>query len=308
MSINKPLIRKRIHNFFFMEIDPFILGFYRIFLGLFFVLYYIMLAPNWLKYYSTNGIATGGNKLLHEYQLFDSVLLYITSNTGLWLFYALSLIFSVCLILGVLWRLPIIWLWMANFSIMYRNLAVANAEEQLMAVLLFFSLFLPLNASLSLSNYIQKRKGPNKIIVWALRPLQIQIALIFALSLPHKLMSDFAWRDGTVTYYATHGQLFARWPSLPFFGWANALLSRILTFFTLAFQGMFPILVWFRPFRAVLPLIMIFLHLGYIVFLEGLAMFNLAMVVALILFLPSHETRIVVARTASYIGKRLKPG
>jgi len=110
------------------------------------------------------------------------------------------------LILGILGRIPIVWLFIMNFSIMYRNVNVANAEEQVLSMLLFFSLFLPLNCSLTIKSLINKDKRKKmfeqeKITVWALKPLQVQFALIYLLSSPHKFISDPAWIDGTMVYW-----------------------------------------------------------------------------------------------------------
>ena len=291
-----PLICKRIHKFFFIEIDPFILGLYRIFMGLYFILYLVMLAPSWLKYYGPNGLMPENIKSIQDYQLFDSILMYTTSDTTLLVIYGISIIFALCLVLGLLWRIPIIWLWILNFSIVWRNLAVHNSEEQVMALLLFFSLFLPLNSALSLQSYFKKRKIKedkiNTVKVWALRPLQINIVLIFLFSIPHKLILDVAWRNGTVIHYLQHNTLYSRWPDLNIFTVGNGFLSRVMTFYTLAIQSIFPFLIWFRKFTVPLVLGSIFLHLGIALLVEGITMFNLAMIPALILFLPSNKTRL----------------
>lgn len=290
-----PTIMRKIHNFVFIEIDPFILGLYRIFLGLYFLLFFFMLAPSWLKYYGQDGLMPIRVKSILEYELFDSLLFYISSDTGLWIFYGISVICAICLIFGLLWKLPIIWLWVANYSIVWRNIAVHNSEEQVVAVLLLFSLFLPLNASLSLRSFFNKRKQKRhntKVRVWALRLLQIHIGLIYLLSTPQKLISDYAWRDGTVVHYFTHDFLYARWPDLQIFTWSNALLSRIVGYLTLILQSTFIFIVWFRRIRVPLVLSLIFFHLGISLFMEGISMFNLAMIPGLILFLPSSETRL----------------
>jgi len=84
---------------------------------------------------------------------------------------------------------------------------------------------------------------------------------------------------------------FTRWPGLDIFAFANAFISRVATFSTLLIEFLFPLFVWFRKFRLWLTLGLIFLHLALFVLFEGLAMFNGAMIVAAISFLPSRRTK-----------------
>lgn len=299
---------KALHNFFFVKIDPFVLGLYRIFLGLYLLLFYFMIHHTWLRFYGQNGITFGRIKDISDYELFDSLLLFISSDTGLWIFYAISVICAICLVFGVLWKVPVIWLWTANYSVIYGNAYISNSEDQVMAVLLFFSIFLPLNSSMGLWTYLgkSKKKSEGKVTIWALRPLQIHLALIYLFSIPHKLISDFAWRDGTVIHYLQHNSLYSRWPDLNVFTWGNAFLSRVMTLYTIVVQSIFPFLAWFRRFTVPLVLGSIFLHLGIAFLIEGITMFNLAMIVGLILFLPSRKTRIFFTKLTKRLKKWLK--
>jgi predicted DCC family thiol-disulfide oxidoreductase YuxK len=283
------------HNFWFIQMDPFIFGVYRIYLGILLTIYYLLVSPSWLIYYGPAGISAATIKSLTNYQLFDSVLAFVTTNQGYWLIWGLSLFCAIMLIFGLLGRLPIVWLWLMNFSIISRNSYAVNGEEQILAPLLLFSLFLPLTASLSLQNRGIGRKNQNKarkVTVWALRPVQIYIALIYLISWPIKVLSDEAWRNGTVVYYALNSISYARWPGLEIFSWGNAFLSRLATYYTLLVELLFPLFVWFKRFRMPLTLAIIFMQLSLAVLLSGVWVFNLATVAGLILFLPSRQTRL----------------
>jgi len=288
-------IGKGVHQFFFLEIDPFILGIFRILLGVYLIFFYFMLSPSWLEYYGPFGISPNRVESFSPFRLIDSILFYTPSNGVMWVFYAASMLSAFCLALGVLGKIPILWLWISNIALFARITDVSIGEEQVLAMLLFFSLLLPLSSTLRVSDLFRKSKRAKrkkiKVTVWALRPLQIQFALIYLLSVPHKFISDPEWLGGTVVYYATMQLSYPRWPGLDLFVWGNALISRIGTYFTLLIEAVFPVAVWFRRLQVPITLVMISFHIFIGIILEGLLMFNVAMILGLILYLPSRQTK-----------------
>ncbi len=110
--------------------------------------------------------------------------------------------------------------------------------------------------------------GAGKVRVWALKPLQVHLVLVYLLSLPDKL-SDSAWTDGTLVYYAMMAVDYARWPGLEIFAWGNAALSRVLTMVSLAVEVLVPALIWFRRFRLPCVLAAVGLHVGMGVMIEA---------------------------------------
>ena len=212
---------------------------------------------------------------------------------------AFSLLCPVALILGRLGKVPIVWLWVSNFSIMYKNLSVTNAEEQIMVMLLIYAIFLPLNRTCRCPVPWDRKSHASlqrhrKIVAWPLRLMQLHFALLYLVSLPFKLLTDWAWRDGTVVYYAVNSLVFSRWPGWEIYTWGNGFFSRFATYYTLTIELLFPLLVWWRPARVPVTLGLILLHIGIGLSLEGLLMFNLAAIVGAISFFPSHRTRALV--------------
>ena len=282
--------------FWFPQVDPVVLGRYRICLGLFLLAYYVILAPSWLVYYghasipSLPGCAPRG---LNPPAL--SLLWYVPSDQVMWGYYAVSIGCAACLLLGVGGKWPILWLWISNYAILFRNQAVSDGEEQVLALLLFPSLFLPLNAAWTAPQLLRRWRGAGAaraqppITSWALRFAQVHFALIYAISLPFKLASDVAWRDGTLVYYAMMSMTFARWPGLELFSWAHGFVSRVATCYTVAIEGLFPLLVWVRRCQRPVVLAAMGLHLVLAVFLGGLMVFNLTMLLGLTLFLPGRR-------------------
>ena len=280
---------KAFHRFWFIRIDPFIFGPYRLCLGLCCLAFFVMLAPSWVEYYSMNGIAYHKEPdLLHP---------YVFGIHGIWLFYGLCVLAALCLVLGVFTRVAVIGLWIGMVTLAYRNPMVVNGGEQVLTILLFFSIWLPLDASCTWKQLLdagERRKmlvGDDKVQVWSLKALQVHFVLIYLLSFPLKLSNGETWMDGTAVYYAMMAINYTRFPGLEIFAWHDAIVSKLLTYGTLFLEAVSPLVVWFRRLRVISVLSLMTLHLGLAVLFEGIMMFNLAMLVGLVLFLPSRRTR-----------------
>lgn len=284
-----PAPLRAFHDFWFIEIDPFIFGPYRLCLGLFYLAFFVMLAPSWLEYYAMDGIA---------YYDDPSVLqTYVFGDYGIWPFYGLCVLAAICLVLGVFTQVAVVWMWISVVILMSQNPMVANGEEQVLAVLLFFSVWLPLDSSFTWRQLVDPDKRRQmfvrdaKVPVWSLKALQVHFVLIYLLSFPLKLNTGEAWIDGTAVYYSIMALNYPRFPGMEIFAWYDAIVSKFLTYGTLFIEGVFPLVVWFRRLRVVSVLWMMALHFGLAVFFEGIMMFNGAMLVGLVLFLPSRRTR-----------------
>ncbi len=279
-------------KFWFFEIDPFVMGLYRACLGCYLLFFYLCLAPNWLRFYGPHGMMP---PLAHPFHPLSSrslsLLNYLSTDLGMWLFYAVCIGCALCLICGVFGRIPLIWLWISNLSVQLRHLQVSNGEEQVMALLLFFSLFMPLYSACRIGRPKDSAHGQDRVNGWSLRLLQTNFVLIYMISLPFKLTADNSWWEGTAVYYAMMSMTYPRWPGLALFSWGGAIVSKCLSYYTLVIEGLFPLLVWFRRFRMPLVLGILALHLGLAIFFRALMLFNLSMAVGAILFLPSHRTR-----------------
>lgn len=294
-------IAAAIHGFSTIEIDPFVLGLFRAALGVYVLCFYVMLAPSWLFYYGVDGITPIQRGEWSQYQPLMPLFWFVQSDAAMWTLYAISVASAILLALGVLWRVACVWLWHMNLTLLYANSFVVNGEEQVMSLLLLFGLFLPLGASCTLRQLRDPARrhemlhGPARVRVWTLKPLQVHLMLVYLLSVPDKL-SDSAWTHGTLVYYAMMATDYPRWPGLDIFAWGNAALSRVLTLFAIAAELTVPVLVWFRRFRTPCVLAAMSLHIGMGVLIEGVMMFNGAMCVGMILFLPSRRTRTWLAR------------
>jgi hypothetical protein len=131
--------------------------------------------------------------------------------------------------------------------------------------------------------------------IWPLRLVMFQVAVIYGCSGLWKFAYS-VWRGGTAAHWAINLNSFHRFPwPLP----ADAApLMAALTWFTLAFELLFPVLVWFRRTRPLALVLGVFLHLGLFFTLE-LGPFSLLMIASYIAFLDPYRMRERVARFTS---------
>jgi hypothetical protein len=100
-------------------------------------------------------------------------------------------------------------------------------------------------------------------------------------------INDPAWRDGTalvLTSHAEHYRMFALRP------WMYPGLWMAAGYFIIAWQALFPLLVWWRPVKMWTLVIGVVIHL-YIAFGMGLLFFGITMIVAYIPFWPIRRDR-----------------
>jgi hypothetical protein len=291
-----------VHGWFEVELDPFVLGLFRVALGGLVLLFYLMIAPSWTFYYGVAGIIPIDRTAGPPDGWLSPIMFHVHSDGAMWVLYGISVASAILFALGIWWRVAGLWLWQMNVALILGNPFAINGEEQVMSLLLLFGLFMPLGSTFTLRQLCSRerrramlRDGDAPVKVWALRPLQMHLMLVYLVSLPDK-MTDIAWRDGTLIYFAMMAADYPRWPGIEIFAWGNAALSRVLTLYSVMVEVAVPFLIWFRRLQVPCMLAAMSLHVGMGLLIEGVMMFNATMLVALLIFLPSRRTRLLVAR------------
>lgn len=290
-------LRALFSAFWSYEINPVVLGIFRIAVGIYSLCYYVALAPQWSRLIGLFGINTGNIRPWTEFSLFfPSLLNYAWPDWIQNLLLPLSISAAILLISGRMGKAPWLWLWWMNTSMFHGNRCALCGEEELMAVLFFYGAFLPLNSSFVFGKQSSVSiTSPKKVQAWPVLLARVHLVFIYGVSLPFKFLSDPAWGEGTLAYYAIHSYQLSRFPDSQIFDWGNAFLSRILTYFTLAVEALFPLLIWFKNFRLPFLFAAWALHIGIGSLLEGLTFFNLSTALGLLLFLPGSTIRQLIS-------------
>jgi hypothetical protein len=281
------------HRCWFVRFDPISLGIFRIFLGALITLFYLALAPNWERFYAADGVLslTGAVGGADPWTLF--------SWTEAWfpirVYWLAGVLASVLFTIGWHTRVSTIILFVLESSLLIRSPQAMNGEDVIFRMLLFYGMFAPLGAALSIDRLLKDRRcepGPEQLPeIWAVRAMQLNFALIYAISLPNKLADDVAWWSGDAVYLAVASNMWGRWPWPELLSAADGALSKLFTYGTIAVEGSFPLLVWFRRTRIFVIAAAAFLHIGIAITLNGVSFFSLAMLCALWIFVPPDAAR-----------------
>ena len=279
------------NRFWFSTFDPLPLSIFRVFLGALTFAFYIGNYPNWERFYSAEGIPS----LITSELIRNNWWTIFSWTEGLIpikIYWWIALFCSILFTIGLKTRFATILLYIIQTSMNIRDNSVINGEDLIFRMLLFYSCFAPLNHCLSIDNLLNKKKKHKSLpIVWALRAMQINVALIYLVNVPNKLTHDIAWLNGEALYwtvvngmwsYGVLGELFCKW---------NCLISKIGTYGSLFIEGTFPIFVCFKETRIFSIAALAALHIGIAIFLANVTFFTLAMVCAMWLFVPGGFVR-----------------
>ncbi|WP_241533849.1 HTTM domain-containing protein [Clavibacter michiganensis] len=232
------------------------------------------------------------------------------SKTDATLFDLAYLALTVLAVLFTLgWRSRIVtpFLLLLWISLSTNSTLLTNGGDTVMRLTLFFALFADLSRHFSLDAVRRRRQAgpgarPASSPVLAARraaariprlvPVLLhntalvlcayQIMLIYVNSAILKLQGE-EWRNGTATYYSLVIDGYRPWP------WMNDLLVQssigiaLASFAAVAFQGLFPLLILWRPTRVVALVVITGMHVMIGVLL-GLWPFSLAMIALDFLF------------------------
>lgn len=285
----------------FQPFDPFSVGLFRIALGILISVMFIALVPNWERYYAADGLLS-----LHDPALprlaedWWSVFRWTEGLVPIRAWWGVGFLAALAFTVGWQTRAATVTLYVLQTSMIHRNWMLVNGDDLVFRMLLFYGCFAPLGASLSVDRWLRRRRAarvpasphPTQPLIWPVRLMQINTALIYLTSLPLKLADPSGeWLRGDAIYWAMMSTTWGRWPGAPLFYAHGALISKLATYGTVVVEGAFPFLVWFRPYRPYVLTAITALHLGIAVAIPGVTFFTLSMVCAFLLFVPGETSR-----------------
>jgi predicted DCC family thiol-disulfide oxidoreductase YuxK len=182
---------------------------------------------------------------LNRFSLFDLAGPYWVTLL-LWL---LTIAACVCLTLGWHSRLSTVAAFLLVTGIHERNLIAFDGADNVIRVMLFWMMFMPSGARYSVDAVLRAARGEAAIthsLAFPMRLGQLQIAWVYLNSFIHKWGPGTHWRDGTAAHYSFGlDRLFTR--DLGQWLYDKSWAYVPATYFTLAVEGTFLILVFF-PF------------------------------------------------------------
>jgi hypothetical protein len=301
------LIARAWNRLWFAPYDPLPAGVFRIALGLLLTAMYLVISPNWERYFSPDGVLSLNDPTLPPLADDWWSLFHLLPGVPLRLFWVLGLVAAVAFTAGWKTRFATVVLFAMETSMIARNRWAINGEDLVGRMLLFYGMFAPLGAALSVDAWLARRKAARAGVqpaaaqprIWPIRLMQLNIAAVYLISLPAKLTDDVAWLNGQAIYFSVVSNMWSRvpWPR-PFYG----VLGNVMTYFTIVAEGSVPLLIWFRRTRPFVVAAIASLHLGIAIMLKNVTFFSLTMVCAFCVFLSSAQVQWIWARVRALAG------
>jgi hypothetical protein len=267
------------------------LSFFRIHLGLLILTTLLCSTPNWERFYAYDGISSLQIAEVRQAAPEDpaSCFYYTEGILPVRFWWCVGLTAALGFTLGYQTRLCTVLLFVLQSSMIHRARLLTNGDDLMFRMLLLHGCFAPLGHRLSVDAWLRcRRKLPPLPApwIWPQRMLQINVALIYVISLPFKFAQDGAWWSGEAIYWTMASDMWYRgwFPQLAY-RW-GPWFSYCATYGTVLIEGAFPFLVWFRPTRMPAVWAATALHLGIALFVPNVLFFTLCMVVGFWVYYP----------------------
>jgi vitamin K-dependent gamma-carboxylase-like protein len=202
--------------------------------------------------------------------------------------FVVTLVASVCLMLGYRARIAAVLVFVAVLSFERRNPFVFDSGDALIRIIALYLALTPAGASLSLDRARRARdrfwEFPSRT-QWGLRLMQVQLSVVYLSTVWAKARGT-TWNDGTAVSYALRVKDIARF-GVPDAIATSELLANLMTYGTLAIEFALGVLVWNRRARPWVLGLGVVLHLG-IDYSIRVGFFTLAMFVLYLAFVPQE--------------------
>lgn len=280
--------------FWFTRLDARPLALFRISTGLLTLLMFLCMYPNWSRFFAADGMIslTSADFINPRVNGYLGLFYWTEGWIPIETFWLVGILFTVLFTLGLKTRWATVGLLVMIHAMIYRNPYIVNGEEVVWRMVLLYSLFIDLGATWSLDAWLRSRRGfepRSTVFAWPVRMMQINIALIYAISLPYKFAQDPGWVTGDAFHWTVASDMWGPssmpWITLAFGG----LLRKLITFGTVLVEGAFPLLVWFEKYRRWVLLPIACLHLGIAMMIPNVTFFTLSMVGVFPCFLTKRD-------------------
>jgi hypothetical protein len=259
------------------------LGLMRLLLGLALLSeQFFQFLPNLPELYGPHGISPAGLRTSGWLADWRWTLLFFSTDDlptvylVFWLWVAATAAFTA----GLFTRFASIAVWLLTLAFINRTRFLLNSGTDMMQIALFLLMLSPCGQALSVDAWLRPQAGPRSgnaadgpayTPPWAVRLIQFQLIIVYFSSGLLKLQGnpglfEGTWYEGSSVHYTLNFVDRARWAyaqfPLPF--WFTALL----TYTTLAWEALFPFLLFTRPTRCLALVMGVLFHVGIFIVLD----------------------------------------
>jgi len=287
------------------SIDLRSIALFRMCLGSIVIIDLILRSFDMRAFYTDAGVLTRPDWLQNTHYMQWSL---HSASGDMWLQVLLFLIAGLaafCLALGYRTKLASIIVWILTASLLNRNDQILQGGDQLLAVLTFWAMFLPLNARYSIDSALDKRykSDPNSPAIhenryFSIITVAVLLQVLYLYFFTALLKTGAPWRtDFNAAFYAVSLEHFAT-PIGAFVRQFPWVLS-FGTVYVLAVEFIAPFLVlspwWHQRLRIIGLLLLASLHVGFLLMLH-IGLFPFIDFTALSLLIPGSVWGFLAAR------------
>ena len=218
-------------------------------------------------------------------------------------------VFALSMVMGYRTRIVTIVSWFLLMSLQNRNPLLLQGGDNLLLLLLFWGMFLPLGARFSVDAAMNRstEETPNKYFSIATAALLIQCMSVYFFSAFFKFAPEWI-PDGTAIYYTLHAESFVT----PLAYWFRQFesLMQALTYFVWWLELLGPLVMFspvlFIPSRLLAMFLFIAMHAGFVLLLQ-VGLFPFISMTSLLAFTPTWvwDKLGVLARTPERLGVKM---
>jgi hypothetical protein len=221
-----------------------------------------------------------------------NVLNHPVNSGNPWIAYVFAYGQIALLISGLLnfWpRLTAVLLYVVTANLFVKGYLMFTGGEALISLLLFYLMFIHTVKKMPVeqenSSRFDLQNVLNNTFYWI---ILIQICVLYFFSNLYKLLDPY-WLNGEALMHISKVDAFSSGAMRAVFA-ENPTLSLIGTYMVLLYQGLFPILVWFKRIKIPFLAIGVILHLGIAIGM-GIFTFGILMILTYLLFLDQRHIK-----------------
>lgn len=281
-------------NFWFYPVRPESVSLFRILMG-FLVLQIlcISIGADFLNWYGTHALVR--NSTVQQFfwnasPKFD-LLLAFPNDQSLQMYFYSVIVAAVCMMVGFWTRFSCIYVALALLSMHNHMPFNINGGDAFVRFMVMYLCFSNCGDCYSVDRWLAVRRNGGSLPIvakpgWALRMIQIQLAIVYMHTFICKVNGD-QWWDGTAVYFATRLEDLMRL-QMPLYD--SLLFCKLLSWYTLVVEFALFTLVWVKELRYYVLASALILHLG-IDMAINLPVFEWAFIFTLVTFIDPEDLR-----------------
>ncbi|MFO0899647.1 MAG: hypothetical protein U0836_19640 [Pirellulales bacterium] len=292
------------NTFWYQPTNPFTLCLLRILVGLLVLYWHLSFTWDLVEWFGPQGLVPlemiqavrPGSKL--------SLLDRAATPADLWVFHWLGAAAIGCFLLGFFTRVATVATLVVFLSYVHRGPMINGQAEPILSMLLLYLVIAPAGNYLSLDRLLRRARGklpregePEEFVTAtiATRLIQIHLAGFYLLMGLTKLGGE-AWWNGLALWWLI-ARPDSRWWDFSFLA-GHEYAWNLWTHLTVAFELLFPVLIWNRLAR---PLLLVAAVLVYVplAMVTGLTLFFATLLVANLAYVSSATLRSLVGNTTA---------